>query len=457
VLAFDHETHFLAGSFLDSSGSGHYVWDAATGKRLKRLPLPKIDLSMGLPAVAFNGENFVRLTPGAPVAIEVYRRSDWSRIQAFEPPAKDGGAIGQHIAVAPGGALVVTDRGVYVNTLRAPLCEDILLFGPSLFPSGSEGFVSIAQFNIQTAIVTKRGCYDATTIMGDNKGNIVFWEGIADTVAAPNGKDMVSAGLDRSGLRVVRWEYAPPEGTMKALRTQARAIEMYRGGFEQKGVETMRAFLDANPRDASKLGFSIDSVLSSGMPVSLIGRWYLNSMTGGHGNLDLLKVIDQVETDRFNVLPFFAVWALRAGHPDTAAQAVDLYRSHPPKNPFSQHANNIKLIELSILAARQGADAAYSEMLDWVSGLDQRQRINVLGEIDSPAFALLHVDRRKLAFILEVDESKLPAAPAQPTPQPFWNLSGQLVQPGQTAGVEAAGASSAEQASEDQVEGILLD
>jgi TPR repeat protein len=132
----------------------------------------------------------------------------------------------------------------------------------------------------------------------------------------------------------------------------------------------------------------------------------------------------------------YGTFAVRAGHPYLARQAAQrirqLQQGHPASAPWDALLKYAVALEALVLAATDSPDKAYSHILQH-DGLIREEygeyQISTVKNFPD-YWAPLYADRKKLAYILKTEETKLPTPKAPPPPpQPFPDLQGNLLTP----------------------------
>jgi len=132
----------------------------------------------------------------------------------------------------------------------------------------------------------------------------------------------------------------------------------------------------------------------------------------------------------------YGTFAVKAGHPHLAKQAAQrirqLRQGHPDAAPWEGLLTYAVALEALVLAVGETPERAYSHILQ-EGGLtngeeNQYQISNIQNYPDD--WTPLYADRKKLAYILQMDEAKLPRPKAiPPTLQPYPDLNGRLITP----------------------------
>ncbi len=235
----------------------------------------------------------------------------------------------------------------------------------------------------------------------------------------------------------------------KLLQADKRSMAGY--GYEKKeGGLTVSSVTEAGP--AAKAGLRVGDVIraingnkvvnsddlfvrklpvgsSITMTVLRDGREVVLTMNTVAGFVDNYNLLYAVER-----LMFYGMFALHAGHPELSRAAAREIRSLRQQYPLSLNWSlSIKsavALEALLRAHQGGVDQAY-EYLFKQGGLTHAGNKYWASHLTNfPAYwAPLYADRKKLAYLLGVDEKELPTPRVrQFTPQPYPNLTGKLLE-----------------------------
>jgi membrane-associated protease RseP (regulator of RpoE activity) len=131
----------------------------------------------------------------------------------------------------------------------------------------------------------------------------------------------------------------------------------------------------------------------------------------------------------------YAMFAVQAGHPYLAKQAADrirqIQKEYPADLYWEEKIKRAVALEAVSLAATQSPDQAYDHIMK-LNGLIHDHEADISAIIVGyPGYWLpLYADRKKLAYILKMEESKLPTPKVvQRSVQPYPDLTGSLIEP----------------------------
>ncbi len=165
------------------------------------------------------------------------------------------------------------------------------------------------------------------------------------------------------------------------------------------------------------------AVLRDGKEVMLT----MNTVAGFVDNYNLYYAVKR--------LMYYGVFAIHAGHPELAQAAAQEIRGLSQQYPLSLNWKlSIKAAVAleALLKAHQGSvDQAYEYLFEQggLTHADSKSWANHLTWFPD-YWAPLYADRKKLAYLLEMDEAKLPTPRArQFAAQPYSDLSGKMVEP----------------------------
>ena len=250
----------------------------------------------------------------------------------------------------------------------------------------------------------------------------------------------------------------------KLLQADKRSMAGY--GYEKKeGGLTVSSVTEAGP--AAKAGLRVGDVIravngnkvvnsddlsirdisvgsSITMAVLRDGKELILTMNTVAGFVDWHNPLYAVER-----LMYYGMFAIHAGHPELAGTAVQKIRSLRQLYPTYNWNNWIKsavALEALLRAYQGGVDQAYEYLFEQggLTHAGNKYWANHLTNFPD-YWAPLYADRKKLAYLLGVDEKKLPTpGPRQFPSQPYPNLNGKLLEAsGTPPGLEKAPPSSA--------------
>lgn len=234
----------------------------------------------------------------------------------------------------------------------------------------------------------------------------------------------------------------------KLLQADKRSMVGY--GYEKKeGGLTVSSVTEAG--SASKAGLRVGDVIkavnrnkvvcsddlsvrdisvgsSITMAVLRDGKELILTMNTVAGFVDWHNPLYAVER-----LMYYGMFAIHAGHPELAGTAVQKIRSLRQLYPTYNWNNWIKsavALEALLRAYQVGVDQAYEYLFEQggLTHAGNKYWANHLTNFPD-YWAPLYADRKKLAYLLGVDENKLPTpGPRQFPSQPYPNLNGKLVE-----------------------------
>lgn len=165
------------------------------------------------------------------------------------------------------------------------------------------------------------------------------------------------------------------------------------------------------------------TVLREGRELTLT----MNTVAGFVDGLNLLYAVERLMS--------YGMLALNAGHPEisrTAAQEIRGLSQQYPTHFWNNWIKSAVALE-ALLKARQGdVDQAYEYLFEQGGLTHAGNGYWATHLTNFPDYwAPLYADRKKLAYLLGVDEKELPAPQVrQFAPQPFPDLAGRLMEPG---------------------------
>jgi hypothetical protein len=170
-----------------------------------------------------------------------------------------------------------------------------------------------------------------------------------------------------------------------------------------------------------------------GSPITMVvlreGRELTFTMNTVAAFVDQTNLVYAVER-----LMLYGMFALHAGHPEISRAAVQEIRSLHQQYPNQWWNNWIKsavALEALLRAYQGSVNQAYEYLLEQGGLTHAGNRYWASYLTNFPDYwAPLYADRKKLAYLLGVDEKELPTPQVrQFTPQPYPDLVGRLMEP----------------------------
>ena len=294
------------------------------------------------------------------------------------------------------------------------------------------------------------------------------------------GKKMLSAGFFAGGVNKYREAMALYPLT-PALKSHKSFIDLYEGGLPVRYVGELllthqQKLLQADKRSVAGYsyekkegGLTVSSVTEAGpaaraglrvgdVILAVNGRKVVNSddlflrdipvgsaitMTVLREGKELTLTMNTVAGFVDGLNPLYAVerlmsygmFALHAGHPEIARAAAREIRNLSQQYPLHFWNNWIKsavALEALLKAHQGGVDQAYEYLFEQGGLTHAGNRYWATHLTNFPDYwASLYADRKKLAYLLGVDEKELPTPRVREfTPQPYPDLAGRLMEPG---------------------------
>lgn len=236
-------------------------------------------------------------------------------------------------------------------------------------------------------------------------------------------------GFDNNGISVIS---PPSKESIQAALMIAEGASLVRAGFTKQGTNKIKEAATFLPTASmlSSTGFYV-GLRTAGLPLQNIGELLLhhynrlmtNAMpiAGNTPDLAVRRLMD------------YGMFAVVANHPslalDASSKIRQIHSGHLTEPGATSWLNAAVALEALVIASGEKADSVYDYIIEQEGKIQQGERFVTTYIINFPDYwEPLYADRKKLAYLLGVDEKKLPTpGPRQLSPQPYPDLSGKLI------------------------------